>query len=187
VRAREKRADRVRVEGSLRVGPELRNDDEALRPMTLQERIAYIERHARIYGSFGGAHDFVAQFRAMVKKIKAARGDLANEFAHNLTRATDSIESRLALDKPEVDEGLYLGIVAGFLFANLTRELERDLDGGASKLTVSRYRTTLSAHADSPRMVLANACGFKSVQGLTKWEKGRGLFKSRRPRRRDAL
>jgi hypothetical protein len=91
--------------------------------------IDHIAQHARAHGSFTGFNDFLEKCDRMVAETRTSRGKLAVTFANSLARDVSSIRERTAELPLEMQALVFRGIAAGFLFANLKREIDEGRRG----------------------------------------------------------
>jgi hypothetical protein len=160
-----------RREGSLRTGPNLRSDDQALDGLSLEEIFRFVNGHARTHGSFSGLPDFLEQFDRTIR-LARTQGALAKEFADSL--AADAAKILAALERGNRTEldAIYLGVCAGFLFANLKREVDQsNKPARGGSITKAGF---LAARADlGPEATKADVAHMMGVtwHGLDKWLK----------------
>jgi len=158
-----------RREGTLRKGPSLRSDDPALVGLTDEETRRFILGHLRVHGSFSGLADFANKFERTAAAARESGGELSKEFASDLARETARIRAAIGRKSRGEVDAIYLGVCAGFLFANLRREVEqstRPARGGTlTKAKILEASRNLGPGA--PKKALASALSV-TVQGLNK-------------------
>ena len=161
-----------RREGTLRTGPSLHSDDPALDGLSLDEIFRFMNGHARTHGSFSGLPDFLEQFDRTIHLARTTQGALAKEFADSLARNAARIRAAVEGGNRKEIDAIYLGACAGFLFANLKREIDQSRKpargGRIAKAGFLEARAKLG-----PEATKADVARMMGVtwQGLDKWLK----------------
>jgi hypothetical protein len=86
--------------------------------------IGHIAQHAQAHGNFSGFSDFLEQCDRIVEQTRKSRGSLPITLANSLARDVSSIRESTAELPVEFSALVFRGIAAGFLFANLKREID---------------------------------------------------------------